>query len=51
MKHMIYDYDSNNERVTIRADDIVIGELRDIKVYNVAYVIKTLQEMYQQIID
>ena len=32
MKNIICYYDSENERVAIRADDIVIGELREIKV-------------------
>ena len=49
MKHMIFYYNSDNERVTIRADDTVIGELRKVKVDNVAFVIKTLQGMYQQL--
>ena len=51
MNIIIYIYDSDYERVTIRADDIVIGVLRDVKVDNVAFVIKTLQEMYQQVIN
>ena len=49
MKNMIFYYNSDNERVTIRADDTVIGELRKVKVDNVAFVIKTLQGMYQQL--
>lgn len=48
MNNIIYIYDSDYERVTIRADDTVIGELSEIKVDNVSFVIKTLQEMYQQ---
>ena len=51
MKHMFFYYNSDNERVTIRADDTVIGELREIKVDNVSFVIKTLQEMYQQVLN
>ena len=49
MKHMIYYYDYENERVTIRADNIVIGNLSEINVDNVSFVIKTLMEMYQQL--
>ena len=48
MNNIIYIYDSDYERVTIRADDTVIGELSEIKVENVSFVIKTLLEMYQQ---
>lgn len=51
MKHFLYKYDSDNERVTIRADDTVIGELREIKVDNVAFVTKTLMEMYRQMFN
>lgn len=47
IKNIICYYDSENERVTIRADDTVIGELRKIKVDNVAYVVKSLMEIYQ----
>ena len=49
MKYILYKYDSDYERVTIRADDIVIGTLSEIKVDNVSFVIKTLQGMYQQL--
>lgn len=49
MKHMIYYYDYENERVTIRTDNIVIGNLSEINVDNVSFVIKTLMEMYQQL--
>lgn len=48
MNNIIYIYDSDYERVTIRADNTVIGELSEVKVDNVSFVIKTLQEMYQQ---
>ena len=41
MKHIICSYDSEKERVTIKADDIVIGTLSEIKVDNVAFVIQT----------
>ncbi len=51
MKKIIYKYDSDNERFTIRADDTVIGELREIKVDYVAFVIKSIMEMYQQVYD
>lgn len=51
MKHIICYYNSDNERVTIRADDTIIGELREIKVDNVAYVTKTLMEMYRQMFN
>jgi len=47
MKHIICHYDSDNERVTIRADDTIIGELRVIKVDNVAFVVQSLIRMYQ----
>lgn len=47
MKNIICNYDSENERVTIRADDAVIGELREIKVDNVAFVVQSLTKMYQ----
>lgn len=49
MNRIICKYDSDKERVTIRADDTTIGELRKIKVDNVALVIKSLMEMYQQV--
>ena len=41
MKYILYKYDSDYERVTIRADDIVIGTLSEIKVDNVVFVIQT----------
>ena len=47
MKNIICYYDSDNERVTIRADDTVIGELRGIKVDYFAYVVQSLTKMYQ----
>lgn len=47
MKYIICHYDSENERVTIRADDTVIGELREIKVENVAFVVQSLIRIYQ----
>ena len=49
MEHIICCYDSENERVTIRADDAVIGELKEIKVDNVAFVVQSLIRMYQQV--
>lgn len=48
MKYILYKYNSENERVTIRADDTVIGELREIKVDSVAYAMKSLMEIYQR---
>lgn len=51
MKNIICCYDSENERVTIRADDAVIGELREIKVDNVAYVVQSLMKMYQVVFN
>lgn len=48
MTAILYKYDSDNERVTIRADDKVIGELREIKVDNVSFVMQKLMEMYRQ---
>ncbi len=47
MKYIICHYDSENERVTIRADDTVIGELREIDIDSVAYVVQSLTKMYQ----
>ena len=41
MNNIIYIYDSDYEHVTIRADDIVIGTLSEIKVDNVVFVIQT----------
>lgn len=49
MKHMICCYDSDNEQVTIRIDDMVIGELRDIKVDNLAYVVQTITKIYHRV--
>lgn len=49
MKKIIYKCDSDNERVTIKADDTVVGELREIKVDYVAFVVKSIMEMYQQV--
>jgi len=49
MKKIIYKYDSDNERVTIKADNTVVGELREIKVDNLALVIKSTMEMFQQV--
>ncbi|MBQ8602686.1 MAG: hypothetical protein IJ413_09160 [Bacteroides sp.] len=51
MKNIICHYDSENERVTIRADDAVIGELREIKVDNVAFVVQSLIRMYQVVFN
>ena len=51
MNNIVYKYDSDYERVTIRVDDIVIGVLREIKVDNVAFVIQALQEIYQQMFN
>jgi len=48
MKYILYKYDSDNERVTIRSDDTVIGDLREIKVDSVAYAMKSLMEIYQR---
>ena len=41
MKHIICSYDSEKERVTIKADDIVIGTLSEIKIENAAVTIQT----------
>jgi hypothetical protein len=49
MKHIIYSYDSDKERVTIRADDKVIGILSEINIDSVAFVIQTATAMYQEI--
>ena len=49
MKHIICCYDSDNERVTIRIDDMVIGELREIKVDNLAYVVQTITKIYHRV--
>lgn len=49
MKHIIYSYDSDKERVTIRADDKVIGILSEINIDSVAFVIQTIIAMYQEI--
>ena len=51
MKNIICCYDSDNERVTIRADDTVIGELREIKVDNVAFVVQSLMKMFQVVFN
>ena len=51
MNNIVYKYDSDYERVTIRVDDIVIGVLKEIKVDNVAFVIQALQEIYQQMFN
>lgn len=48
MKHIICFYDSDNQRVTIRADDKVIGELREIDIDSVAYVVQSLMEMFNR---
>ena len=47
MNYILYKYNSENERVTIRADDTVIGELREIDIDSVAYVVQSLTKMYQ----
>lgn len=49
MKHIIYSYDSDKERVTIRADDKVIGILSEINIDSVVFVIQTIIAMYQKI--
>lgn len=49
MKHIIYSYDSDKERVTIRADDKVIGILSEINIDSVVFVIQTIIAMYQEI--
>ena len=51
MEHIICCYDYENERVTIRADDAVIGELKEIKVDNVAFVVQSLIRMYQVVFN
>lgn len=51
MKNIICCYDSDNERVTIRADDTVIGELREIKVDNVTFVVQSLMKMFQVVFN
>lgn len=48
MKNIICYYDSDNERVTIRADDTVIGESRGIKVDYFAYVVQSLIKIYKR---
>jgi hypothetical protein len=49
MKSIICSYDSDKERVTIRADDKVIGILSEINIDSVAFVIQTATAMYQEI--
>lgn len=49
MRHIIYSYDSDKERVTIRADDKVIGILSEINIDSVVFVIQTIIAMYQKI--
>ena len=41
MKYILYKYDSKYERVTIRADDIVVETLSEIKIENAAVTIQT----------
>ncbi len=47
MKHIICSYDSEKERVTIKADDIVIGTLSEIKIENAAVTIQTATAVYK----
>ena len=42
MRHIIYSYDSDKERVTIRADDKVIGILSEINIDSVVFVVQTI---------
>lgn len=49
MKSIICSYDSDKERVTIRADDKLIGILCEINIDSVAFVIQTIIAMYQNI--
>ena len=49
MKQQIHRYDSDNEQVTIRIDDMVIGELREIKVDYLAYVVQTITKIYHRV--
>lgn len=51
MKRIINKYDSENEHVTIRADDTVIGELKEIDIDSVAYVVQRLTEMHQIVLN
>ena len=51
MSITVYKYDPNDKRISIKTDDTVIGELREVEVDNVYFVIKTLQEMYQQMFN
>ena len=47
MKHIICSYDSEKEQVTIKADDIVIGTLSEIKIENAAVTIQTATAVYK----
>ena len=49
MKPIICSYYPDKERVTIRADDKVIGILSEINIDSVAFVIQTIIAMYQNI--
>ena len=49
MKPIICSYYPDKERVTIRADDKVIGILSEINIDSVAFVIQTATAMYQEI--
>lgn len=49
MKPIICSYYPDKERVTIRADDKVIGILSEINIDSVAFVIQTIIAMYQEI--
>ena len=51
MRHIICSYDSEKERVTIRADDKVIGTLNEIKIENAAFVIQMAMAIYKKIIN
>lgn len=48
MKPIICSYYPDKERVTIRADDKVIGILSEINIDSVAFVIQTIIAMYQE---
>ena len=48
MKYIICCYDSEKERVTIRADDKVIGTLSEIKIENAAHAIQMAMVIYKK---
>lgn len=47
MNNIIYIYDSDYERVTIRADDTVVETLSEIKIENAAVTIQTATAVYK----